>query len=293
MKSFTLLTILLISSNLLKAQEGYKKIALSNAKAMIEAMNEKEYVRYADFLTPEQYPFEDKTFFYETWKGALKNVSDIGSNVKLERFGVFDSTQQAYFSCKYGDRNASFFGISADTGKSWYFTQLIGVFNYDQIKKMMMPQLDSSFTDLDPNYTKKISYNIGELIKPFDYEDIDGNYLKSEQLEGKAIVLNFWSTSCGPCIKEMPFLNKLVDKMKDKNIVFIALAYNSTKNELVNDFLPKHPFLYQIVPVTAEDYNIWALPTHIIIDKNQKVIGKYEGGSDENLMKIESLLNEL
>jgi hypothetical protein len=72
-----------------------------------------------------------------------------------------------------------------------------------------------------------------------------------------------------------------------------TLAYNSTKNELVNDFLPKHPFLYQIVPVIAEDYNIWALPTHIIIDKNQKVIGKYEGGSDENLMKIESLLNEL
>lgn len=293
MKSFTLLTILLISSNLLKAQEEYKKIALDNAKAMIEAMNEKEYVRYADFLTPEQYPFEDRTFFYETWKSALKNDTRIGSNIQLERFGVFDSTQQAFFRCKYGDNNASFFGISADTGKSWYFTQLIREFNYDQIRTMMMPQLDSSFKDLDPNYTQRISYNIGELIKPFEYEDIHGNYLKSEQLEGKVIVLNFWQTTCSPCIKEMPLLNKLVDKMKDKNIVFIAPVTNSTKSELVNSFLPEHPFLYQIVPVKAEDYNIWAFPTHIVIDRNQRIIEKYVGGSDENLIKMESLLNEL
>ena len=292
MKSFTLLTILLISSNLLKAQEDYKKIALDNAKAMIEAMNENDYVRYADFLTPEQYPFEDKTLYYETWKGALNHNTRIVSNLKLERFGFFDNTQQAFFSCKFGDRKSSFFGISTDAGKSWYFTQFIGKFNYDQIRTIMMSQLDSSFTDLDPNYTQRISFNIGELIHPFEYEDINGNYLKSEQLKGKVIVLNFWSTSCAPCIKEIPDLNKLVDKMDKKNVVFIAPVFNSSKNEVLNSFLAKHPFSYKIVTLNSDDYNISALPTHIIIDKNQKVIGKFIGSSTENLKNIELLIEQ-
>lgn len=292
MKSLTLLTILLIFSNFLKAQEEYKEIALSNAKAMIEAFNEKDHVKAADFLTPEQYPFEDKAKLYNRMEKFLKNDTRIISELKLERFGIYKGTQQAYFTIKSGNRNFSFLGISQDNGGSWFFTQFIGKFNYELIKKMMMPQLDSSFADLDINYNNKISYNEGELIPQFIFEDINGNKFDSEELRGKVIVLNFWSTTCGPCIKEMPHLNKLVDKMKNKDIVFIAPAFHSSKNEL-NNFLSEHPFAYNIVTLNADDYNIWALPTHIIIDRNQKVIGKYVGGSNENLIKIESLLKDL
>jgi thiol-disulfide isomerase/thioredoxin len=292
MKSLTQLTILLIFSNFLNAQEEFKKIAFSNAKAMIEAYNEHDYIKVGDFLTPEQYPYEDKTKLYESLKKALEHDTRVITDLKLERFGIFNDTQQAYFSIKSGGRNASFFGISSYEGINWFFTQIIGRFNYEQIKKMMMPQLDSSFADLDPNYKNRISYNEGEAIPPFAFEDINGNKFDSEELQGKVIVLNFWSTTCGPCIKEMPHLNKLVDKMKDKDIVFIAPAFHSSKIEL-NSFLSKHPFSYNIVALNADDYNIWALPTHIIIDRNQKVIGKYVGSSDENLMEIESILNIL
>lgn len=293
MKHITFFIILLILSNLLIAQEKYQEIALSHAKAMIKALNEKDNVGFADYLTPEQYPFADKTKFYETWAKMLKNDNRICSDIHLERFGIFDSTQQAYFSCKFGDNNTSFFGLSVDSGKNWHFTQFIRQFNYEQIKKMMMHQLDSSFADLDPAYDKRISYKIGELISPFKYENINGGFLKSELLKDKIIVLNFWSTSCAPCIKEMPQLNKLVEKMKDKDVVFIALASNENKQDLINSFLPKHKFLYQIVPIEGDDYNINVLPTHIIIGRDQKVIGEYVGGNDENIMKIESLLNDL
>lgn len=293
MRHITSLIILLTLSNLLIGQENFEEIALYHAEAMAKAINEKNYIGFADYLTPEQFPFEDKTKLYETWEKVLKNDSRICSNVTLERFGIFDSTQQAYFSCKYGDNNTLFFGISVDFGKSWHFTQFIRVFNYEQIKKMMIHQLDSSFADLDPNYNKRISYKIGEQISPFEYEDINGNLLKSEELKGKIIVLNFWSTGCGPCIKEMPQLNKIVEKMKDKDIIFIALASNDNKQNLKDNFLTKHKFLYQIATIKGDDYNVNALPTHIIIDRSQKVVGEYIGASDKNLMKIESLLTEL
>lgn len=292
MRHIASLIILLAFSNLSIGQENFEEVALSHAKAMAKALNEKNYAGFADYLTPE-YPFEDKTKFYETWEKVLKNDTRICLDVKLERLGHFDSTQQAYFTCKYGDNNTSFLGISADSGKNWRFTQFIRVFNYEQIKERMIPQLDSSFANLDPSFGKRISYKTGEKILPFEYKDIDGDLLESKSLIGKIIVLNFWSTSCAPCIKEMPQLNKLVEKMKNKDVVFIGLASNTNKQTLQNSFLPKHEFLYQIVTIKGDDYQIGALPTHIIIDRDQKVVGEFVGASEENLMKIESLLNEL
>ena len=41
------------------------------------------------------------------------------------------------------------------------------------------------------------------------------------------------------------------------------------------------------------DFNINAFPTHIIIDRKQKVVGVFIGASEENLMKLESLLTEI
>lgn len=292
MRQIALLIILVTLSNVLTGQEQFEDLALSHARAMAKALNEKNYVGFADYLTPE-YPFKDKTKFYETWEKVLKNDTRICSDVKLERFGHFDSTQQAYFICKYGENNTSFLGISADSGKNWRFTQFIRVFNYEQIKKRMIPKLDSSFADLDPSFGKRISYKTGEKILPFEYKDINGNLLVSESLKGKIIVLNFWSTSCAPCIKEMPQLNKLVEKMKYKDVIFIGLASNTNKQKLQNSFLSKHEFRYQIVTIKGDDYQISALPTHIIIDRDQKVVGEFIGASEENLMKIESLLNEL
>ncbi len=292
MKQIAVLTILTILSNVLNAQEDFEKVAISHAKAMAKALNEKNYVGFANYLTPE-YPFEDKTNFYKTLEKVLKNDTRTCSDVQLERFGCFDSTQQAYFSCKYGNDIAPFLGISTDSGKTWRFTQFIRDFNYQFIKKRMIPQLDSSFANLDPNYDKRISYKKGEKISPFEYEDINGNKLKSELLKGKVIVLNFWSTSCAPCIKEMPQLNKLVKKMRNKNVVFIGLASNTNKQILQDSFLPKHEFLYQIVIIKGNDYEVTTLPTHIIIDRDQKVVEELAGASEKNLMKIESLLTEL
>lgn len=292
MRQIAILIILTTLSNVLIGQENFESLAISQAKAMAKALNEKNYAGFADYLTPE-YPFKDKTKFYETWEKVLKNDTRICSDIKLERFEHSDSTQQAYFTCKYGKDNTSFLGISTDSGKNWRFTQFIRTFNYEQIKKMMIPQLDSSFANLDPSFGKRISYKTGEKIAPFEYEDIDGNLLASKSLIGKIIVLNFWSTSCAPCIKEMPQLNKLVEKMKNKDVVFIGLASNTNKQKLQTSFLPQHEFLYQIVTIKGDDYQISSLPTHIIIDREQKVVDELIGASEENLIKIESLLNEL
>ena len=154
-----------------------------------------------------------------------------------------------------------------------------------------MQQLDISFADLDPNYNKRIAFNKGELSPSFEFIDIKGNTFKSDDIKGKTIVLNFWSTGCSPCIKEIPELNKIVNSLDGEDIIFIAVTYHSSKEQLLNHFLPKNPFLYNIVTVNANDFQVNSLPTHIIIDCNQKVIEKIVGYSEENIKKLESILN--
>lgn len=84
----------------------------------------------------------------------------------------------------------------------------------------------------------------------------------------KPTVLNFWFTTCKPCIDEMPILNKIKDKFHNK-IDFIAITYE-TKDKTI-PFFKKHKFEYkQIVGEKefVEQLGIQAFPKNIFIDKN-------------------------
>lgn len=109
---------------------------------------------------------------------------------------------------------------------------------------------------------------VGKPLANFKFEDILGNKLEKKNLAGKVIVINFWFTSCQPCITEMPLLNNLVEAYKDTNVVFIAPALSS--KESIEKFLKKYTFNYQVVAdqeAYANKLRVEGFPTHIIADK--------------------------
>jgi thiol-disulfide isomerase/thioredoxin len=60
-------------------------------------------------------------------------------------------------------------------------------------------------------------------------KSITGEEVNSDKLKGKIVMINFWSTSCGPCLEEIPQLNKLKEKY-DKDVHFIAIAPDKKKD---------------------------------------------------------------
>ena len=164
------------------------------------------------------------------------------------------------------------------------------------------------------NNSPKVSDLIGlegQKAPLFKAANIDGTQYDLETLRGKIVVVNLWGTFCAPCIEEMPKLNALVEKYKDKNVLFLAPAVDD--KTLLEGFLKKHEFKYQVLPSSfgiIEQYAphqkgkttdepgdfVMILPTHLIIDSEGTVIKHFWGfgekTADDLTATIEKLLVE-
>lgn len=89
-------------------------------------------------------------------------------------------------------------------------------------------------------------------------------------LKDKPIVLEFWSTWCGPCVAAIPHFNQLVEKYSE-DVIFISI--NSYENKaIVEKFLLEQPMSSYVAldenKIIKKNFNIQTIPVTIIIDKD-------------------------
>ncbi len=92
---------------------------------------------------------------------------------------------------------------------------------------------------------------------------------------GKVVVLEFWSTGCGPCVASIPHLNELADKFKDRPVQFVAVT--DDKESVIQRFLKKTAINAWIGlgPDAGfgenTPYRVWAIPHTVIIDAHGRI----------------------
>lgn len=69
----------------------------------------------------------------------------------------------------------------------------------------------------------------GDTPPSFKLADLDGNVHESAQYKGKPLILNFWGTFCPPCRNEMPALQNVYDKWKDKGVQLVGINLSEDK----------------------------------------------------------------
>jgi len=94
-----------------------------------------------------------------------------------------------------------------------------------------------------------------------------------EELKGKVVVLEFWATWCEPCVANIPHFNALVDKYKDKPIVFISVT--DEPDDKVAEFLKATPLKGWVAPgaqaAVFKSYRVFGRPHTVIIGRDSKV----------------------
>ena len=109
------------------------------------------------------------------------------------------------------------------------------------------------------------------LNKEFQFtglRTLDNEKINSNSLKGKPTLINFWFTTCKPCIEEMPVLNSVKRTLGD-SVNFIAITFDP--KEKVTPFLEKHTFEFTHITdakAFTDKLEMKAYPVNMFLDKN-------------------------
>jgi peroxiredoxin len=130
------------------------------------------------------------------------------------------------------------------------------------------------------DWTQSHPMRVGTVAPDFTTRDLKGESLSLADLRGKYVLLNFWSTTCGPCIAEIPDLQRTYQAFKDDDrVVMISLALDSSERK-VNAFIKEHEMLWRqaMLPGEFDDpiaraFKVTGIPKTLIIGPDGKVAG--------------------
>lgn len=126
-------------------------------------------------------------------------------------------------------------------------------------------------------------------VENFDLLDYKGNKVTLSDFQGKVVLLDFWYSSCAPCIKASPYIEKIAEKYADSNVV--VLGMNPIDNvPRIEKHYDKWKLTYNSLVCTSEVKNslgIGSYPSFVIIDKNGMMIFKESGFSRSLMTQIE------
>ena len=153
--------------------------------------------------------------------------------------------------------------------------------------------------------TATSSTSENKAIQAFDFTamDKDGKTVKLSDFKGKKVYINMWASWCGPCMREIPELEKTYQKLKNnKDIVFLSMTSpndSEFKNQSPQDkgkdvILNKakelgvtYPVLFDVNDRFIINYAIRSFPTHIFINSNGTIGNRIAGGVTEELLTKE------
>lgn len=119
-----------------------------------------------------------------------------------------------------------------------------------------------------------IAANIGDMAPNFTLKADSGKNLRLSEYRGEVVMINFWATWCGPCRQEMPLLNELYQRYRPVGFTLLGVNIDdqsASASKMAHRLGVTYPIVFDAEKVVSRLYDINAMPTTVMVDRDGKV----------------------
>ena len=173
------------------------------------------------------------------------------------------------------------------------FFSLIILFLIPQTRMQLKVGLNKIISKINPVTIIEDHKQLNVSDVNFKLTGINTPSVTLNSMHGEVIFINFWATWCGPCVAEMPDLQKLYNKHRN-SVNFLFITNDNTSK--ITEFLSRNTYnfpVYQLKTALPEALEHTSIPTTYIIDQKGNIVVRKVGAADWNSKRTNKLLAEL
>lgn len=140
-----------------------------------------------------------------------------------------------------------------------------------------------------PTVIQEYKLKVGKTFPNIKVKTQEGNW--TNENSNRIILINWWSTSCLPCVQEMPGLNKLVSKYNNDAIDFISIVWDVDN---LKKFLSENEFKYlqgygteYLTSLLGETF-----PRNIIINRDGEILYNKLGATKDTYLELDQIISK-
>ena len=164
---------------------------------------------------------------------------------------------------------------------------VMNILKTEKASEIVLPSTTHTANEIEAAETEVSSES--KYAQDFTLTTLQGEQVSLSDYKGKIVILNFWTSWCGPCKEEMPHMQSFSEKHPDiqmlaVNLTSMDLGLDAVK-QFVEDYELTFPILLDEADIVGKAYNILTIPTSYIIDPEGRVFKEVIGPMDETMME--------
>lgn len=122
---------------------------------------------------------------------------------------------------------------------------------------------------------------VGAVMPDYQATYLDGTTFDVKAERGNVVLLNLWATWCGPCVYEIPELQKMHDEHGAQGFKVVGVSLDDTGADVVKNFVSERKMTYPVAidprGQLAALFQTSVIPTSVVIDRNGTIVWKKFG----------------